>query len=768
MVAIVAAVVTQSALADPSKPAAGAVAADPLTTGALPVSDSKAADSKAAGAAEPQPATATDSKPANEQPVAAKAPDTPTPSTSAPVADKPATSGSTPAQSADKKDETAAPGASDQKSSAQSKPADAKPTEKTAAAASEPAKVEAPAESAAVAPPPPPPADPVIEALRKKLADKAFAGRDVSSQDLAAMADFYGARASPLWVHESVYGDKGKAIIGELKKADDWGLESSDFQVGDLASGSSADQQADAEARLTMKAMKYARFARGGRLDPLSLSNILDMKPPVKDSKTTLAELSAASDPAAYLRDLNPKHEGFRKLREVLLKMRGPAPEEEAIDPALLVKLPNGKTLKPGAKSDEVALLRKRLKIAAASADDEEVYGDDLAAAIKDVQKANGLRANGLITNRVRGILNAEGEPKKADPKREVDRVIANMERWRWLPENLGSFYVMNNIPEYTSEIYKNDKMVLKQKMIVGQPSWPTPILAADMTIVGMHPSWGMPPGIKMKELLPRVRSASSSGFDFFDQLFGGGSTGAGAIIRAYKLQPYCNGRAVSPDAVTADNIRNCSFTQPPGPDNPLGIVKFRFPNRHDVYMHDTPERGLFAQTMRALSHGCMRVDEPKRTAEIILGEDKGWSADKVEGLFAGSTEVQLSKPVPVYLVYFTARVGEDGKLQRYTDIYGHDERVMTALRGRPVRYTAPEAVDEQDTDPGPTAEAPPARSRATSVSDAGADTLDDTPPPAAKSKKSRNNRQANKASKRKSRSAGDILSDSFSGVFLN
>jgi len=545
--------------------------------------------------------------------------------------------------------------------------------------------------------------------------------------------------------------------------------------VGELQAGASADQQSEAEARITLMALKYARFARGGRLDPVSLSNILDMKPPVKDSKSVMKELSAADEPDAYLSGLNPKHAGFKKLREALLKARGPAPAEEAVDPALLVKLPDAKQLKPGVEDDEVKLLRKRLKIEASSTDEERTYDDKLVDAIKDVQRANGMKANGLLTNRVRAILNKEGEPKKANPSENVDRIIANMERWRWLPENLGAFYVMNNIPEYTSEIYKGDKIVLKQKMIVGQPSWPTPVLAADMQFVITHPSWGMPPGIKMKELLPRVQAASS-GFDFFDQMFGGGS-GAGAIIRAYKLQAFCNGHQVDPDSVTASNIRNCSFTQPPGGDNPLGIVKFRFPNRHDVYMHDTPERNLFGQSMRALSHGCMRVEEPKRTAEVILAQDKGWSAEKVDGLFAGSNDVTLDKPVPVYLVYFTARVDDDGHLDRYADIYGHDDRIIAALRGRPVRYIAREAIEPDehgpDDDARPSAsiapaapdDAPAKAKTGTAVSDAGSDLLDDTPP--AKGKKGKKSeKQVN--NKRKPRTAGDIFTDSFGGGFLN
>ena len=343
---------------------------------------------------------------------------------------------------------------------------------------------------------------------------------------------------------------------------------------------------------------------------------------------------------------------------------------------------------------DQIALLRQRLKVAADKPEDEKRYDDKLVAAVKAYQQAAGIKASGILNNQTRAAMNKEGEPKTAaDPKSAVDRLLANMERWRWLPADLGPFYVMNNIPEFASEIWKGDELKLRQKMIVGQPSWPTPVLSASMEFVIFHPSWGMPDGIKMKELLPRLKRAGSG--SFLEQLFGGGSGGA-QVLQDYKLQATLNGRPVDPNSIdwSTVDIRKFGFTQPPGGDNPLGLVKFRFPNSHNVYMHDTPQRELFKQTFRALSHGCMRVEEPLRTAQVILAEDKGWSEDKVSELYRGGNSITLDKPIPVYLVYFTARVDDDGKLQTFGDIYGNDGRVIAALHGHAVRYVAPQALD--------------------------------------------------------------------------
>jgi murein L,D-transpeptidase YcbB/YkuD len=667
-------------------------------------------------------------------------PDTASPATT-PAEPTPSTAAVTPSDTAPATPSAGTPASSPAPTESATAPASANPAQP---------EVQPSTPSAAAAAAPETLVSPVVEAARRKLAEKSLVGKDNLAPDVAAAADYYSTHKEPLWINDGSYNEKAKSVISDLRKADDWGLESSDFVIPNLASSADTDAQGAAEAQLTLSALKYARFARGGRLDPVALSNILDMKPPVKDPKVVMRELAEASHPGPFLRGLNPHHEGFEKLRQELLKARGAIVEEEPTDPAEQVRLPRGKLLRLGVRDDQVALLRQRLKVPSESPETNDLYDQGLQDAVKDYQRANGLNPDGLVGNGVRNAL------KRIDPSRNVDRLIANMERWRWLPENLGSFYVMNNIPEFTSEIWKGKERVLSQKMIVGQPAWPTPMLAANMQYVIFHPSWGMPDGIKAKELAPRLRQSSSSGFDFFDQLFGGGGGSGGArVIEAYKLQVSYNGHPIDPNSVnwnTAD-ISRYSFTQPPGPDNPLGLVKFRFPNRHDVYMHDTPERGLFGQTNRALSHGCMRVGEPRRTAEVILQEDKGYSPEKVGELWNSGADVTLSKPVPVYLVYFTARVNEEGRLETFGDIYGNDNRVMSALRGHPVRYTAPEAIDPTEADqPG-------------AISDAGSDaTIDDAPSPV--TRKGRNNKRT--ASKKNPMTPATTLQDALSSIFLN
>ncbi|MBV1694186.1 MAG: L,D-transpeptidase family protein [Hyphomicrobiales bacterium] len=271
----------------------------------------------------------------------------------------------------------------------------------------------------------------------------------------------------------------------------------------------------------------------------------------------------------------------------------------------------------------------------------------------------------------------------------KIRRVEVNLERWRWMPDDAGAFHVWNNVPEQLTRVMRDGKSVLEEKIVVGKPNTPTPMFSADMRFVIFHPSWGVPDGIKANELGPQLRRASQSG-----GLFGWGSgEGVAAVLRRHDLQVSYGGRPIDPGSVdwSSVDIRRFHFTQPPSGRNVLGVVKFRFPNRFDVYMHDTPERHLFANGTRAFSHGCMRVQNPVRLAEVILQHDKSMSADQVRSFVSrgGQSEVTLSTPVPVHNTYFTARVDEAGVLHLHPDIYGMDARVASALAGRPVQVAA-------------------------------------------------------------------------------
>jgi L,D-transpeptidase YcbB len=536
-----------------------------------------------------------------------------------------------------------------------------------------------------------PATDPILEEVRQQLAQPARG--TVDRGDRAALVTFYGeTSAAPLWVKADGFTARARHALAEIRRAEDWGLSVAAFELPQLASSEARPSAlAGAEIKLSLAALEYARHARGGRLDPSQVSRSFDQKPTLLDPKDVMAALAATETPGTYLQGLHPKQAQFERLRQALLKApAGGSRPDPSAEPA--IELPNGPTLRPGMEHPHVAFLRQRLEVPA-RAGARDVYDDALAEAVMAFQRQKGIRpADGVISSRTRAALNGGARPAEISPASDLQRIIANMERWRWMPEDLGKFYVWDNVPEFTARVVKNGRLVHQAKIIVGKPETQTVMFSANMRYVVFGPEWGVPDSIKIKEILPYLRPG---GYGIFGG-FGGTDT---RVLERHNLRVSYNGRPV--DASQVDwsqvDIRRFTFIQPAGASNVLGAVKFRFPNRHDIYMHDTPQRELFEKSVRAFSHGCMRVQNPGKLAEILLGEDKGWSAEHVRDLMArgGNNEITLATPVPVHVTYFTAVAGEDGHVKFQADLYGHDRRLIAALAGKPLPLEpAPNAND--------------------------------------------------------------------------
>ena len=545
-----------------------------------------------------------------------------------------------------------------------------------------------------------PATDPIILAVRD-LISKPIAG--VDKADMAALVAFYASRATgPVWIKDGAYNAPAQSVIKTLKEADNWGLEAKAFPVATLEGASDPTSAAKAEVSLATALLRYAHFASGGRVDPSTLSRVNDMRGTFADPVQVLAAVATTQTPGTYLTGLHPAHPQFHKLREALLvALHGaPAKEELQTPDAPKLALKESASVKPGGRHPDVPLIRAFLNVPPV-ASGPEVYDPALVAAVKAFQESHGLKANGFISNATRAAFS--GTPAKAklaaaDPRREVERIALNMERWRWMPVDMGAFHILDNIPEYTTRAVKDGQIIYTEKIIVGKPDTPTSVFSANMQFVIFHPEWGVPDGIKIKEIWPSLRRKTTAESDFFGI---GPSVSDTRILQRHNLRVSYNGRPVDASQVdwTKADPRAYQFIQPAGGTNVLGVVKFRFPNRHDIYMHDTPQRELFASTARAFSHGCMRVNNPRRLAEVILGEDKGWTPEKVGAALAGSgaQEVKLDRPFPVHVAYFTARVDDEGKLHTFSDIYGHDAKLASALAGRPVRLEEPSVAASED-----------------------------------------------------------------------
>src|SRR5262245_57739782 len=406
------------------------------------------------------------------------------------------------------------------------------------------------------------------------------------------------------------------------------------------------EAMAAAEIGLTFAVLKYARYARGGRVsDPSSMSKLLDYRPPLRRPKDVLTDIAAGDAPAAYLRSLHPHHEQFGGLRRLRLKLRG----------------------------------RRE-------GDGRFAYGGKLQTALPQLVRSE--------TQPSDASSSVAPGPEDADRTVRLGRILVNMERWRWLPADLGEFYVWSNVPEFLTRVVKKGETIHSDRVVAGQPEWATPAFSADMKTIVFNPSWGVPDGIKRKELLPLLRNSSRGDLV---SLFTGAQSSR-AVLEQQKLQAFYQGRQIDPNQVdwSIANIGAYEFRQPPGPTNVLGAIKFMFPNKHDVYMHDTPERDLFARSFRGLSHGCMRVADPRRLAAVLLAQDKGWSEQQVASLLDGGTrEVELTTGIPVHVTYFTAVVDRQGNLQTFSDLYGLDTRMGADLFGGKVPFVTPRYDDE-------------------------------------------------------------------------
>ena len=305
--------------------------------------------------------------------------------------------------------------------------------------------------------------------------------------------------------------------------------------------------------------------------------------------------------------------------------------------------IPAGPVLKVGMKDERVPLIRERFGLAierGPSTSQDIVYDTRVAAAVANFQTSNGLPASGTLTPRTIALL-SDGQPERLESD-----IVANMEVWRWLPREMGKDRIEVNLTEYTARLYRNDAPVYKTRVVVGKTTTPTPVFSNKMQFLIVNPYWNVPLSIVKKEMMPKAATDP----EFFTR-------------HGYELVQH-GGRTY--------------VRQPPGDANALGRIKFMFPNEHSVYLHDTPSKSLFAQDHRAFSHGCVRVDQPFRFAEAVLGG--AWTEQKVRGMIGGKERtVNLPEALPIHLMYFTTNV-EDGKLQVREDIYGYMRKVKTLL----------------------------------------------------------------------------------------
>lgn len=546
--------------------------------------------------------------------------------------------------------------------------------------------------------------DAVELVVQDRLAESFRDPGEYEKREHGALVEFYsGRKEEPVWVDEDGMTSRAHAVMDTLRRAGDYGLDPADYDLPDEAIAAvgaeyPSERLAAAEIKVSRAALAYARHARGGRVEWSSVSKMLDPTLNLPDPLEVMEGLAGSDDPAAYLLDFQPKNPQFEALRQVLLDIRGDRPEEH-------VRLPEGPVLRQGESHPQIAILRERLDVpvtaanpeaardatdeapearsgdnlgeAAEEASDEapeEVFDASLETALKDFQRAKGLRVDGILGPNTRSALNG------GRPKNRVKTILTNMERWRWMPDDMDErLYVNVNIPEYRVRVFDKGKPVFTERVVVGKTENPTPLFSDEMEYLVFNPYWNVPNSIKVKEILPYLRRDTGG--------FGGGwfsPRSRPRVLARHNLYVKYRGRQIDASRInwSRANITKYHFYQPPGGQNVLGFVKFMFPNDHIVYLHDTPTKNLFERHPRTYSHGCVRVRNPRRLAEIIMSRDAGWSPRRIDAAIGSgrNQRVNLNEPVPIHLTYFTARVGEDGEVEYFSDVYGHDSRMVAAL----------------------------------------------------------------------------------------
>lgn len=509
---------------------------------------------------------------------------------------------------------------------------------------------------------------PPLNALDSAIKTRLSTAYDNAQRDTKAYNDaqklyyFYGARHfSPLWLKTGpdgkvAFSAAARDIIAVFKKSYLEGFRPSDYLTGaiDLSTVPTDPQSlADVETAFSAATIRYASDAMSGRIDPTSVSPNITQTPPRIDGADMLVKLARSDDPASILHGLDPTNREFVALKAELKKFYDGDVQKKIV-------IPSGGLIKLGETDRRVRLLRERLDLPAPKGA-ANVYDAKVEDAVKAFQARMGLSTDGVVGPVTLAALNGDAGVSKMD-------IIANMERWRWMPRDLGKFHVMVNIPEFRVSVVKNGLPTFSTRVVVGKPDKQTPEFSDKIEFVVVNPYWNVPASIATNEIVPHIlANPNYLASQNMEAIYGG---------------KVINASTVDWSQVDRASLNTLKFRQRPGRGNALGNIKFLFPNSHNVYLHDTPSKYLFSRPYRAFSHGCVRVQHPMDFASALLVSEPNLTAAKLESMFGNNERwFRLKHSIPVHLAYFTLRVEPDGTIRSYGDIYGQNKKLIALLQ---------------------------------------------------------------------------------------
>ncbi len=508
-----------------------------------------------------------------------------------------------------------------------------------------------------------------------------------------AILKFYAKRGfRPVWTSLEGIEQRAFPVLERLARSGEEGLDPAMYRLpsvwgvnGDLEQiEGDAAKLAQLDIELTAAALRYAGHASGGVVNPNRLSAYHDLHPPRVGADTALKRLAESADPAQWLGSLLPRHRAYRIMRAALKRL-GAGEKEEPLAP-----IAAGPLIRPGGYDTRLPLIREYLirfgflsksepagnrKMAAAETgadgvvsdavpeDDINIYDEKTERAVREFQRKSGLKPDGIIG---KGTLRAFSRRRGGGRAARARKIALNMERLRWMPRDFGATHFLVNQPAFEVYLVRNGRTVWKTRVIIGKPNHQTAFFSDQMEMVVFNPYWGVPQSIITREMMPKLLRDPSyldrKGFEVYNR--------RGQRVSSSSVDWYAYGGA----SKVPFDVR-----QPPGGKNALGHIKFLFPNKHSIYMHDTPSRSLFNSSRRAFSHGCVRVQNPLKLAELVTGLPQGEVQSRID---AGKNErMPLKRKIPVHLAYFTVWPDDAGRLHGYADVYGRDRLLDTAMK---------------------------------------------------------------------------------------
>lgn len=484
----------------------------------------------------------------------------------------------------------------------------------------------------------------------------------VTGVEKAQFSFFYQTIEAPAWKDQAGnLNTKGQALISVLQTADQHGLKPSDYGV--------TAYQSYTDKLLTKAALRYIHDLNAGRIAPKEIDSELYIYPRAVEAGRVLVEIYNSRDLSKAFERLAPGYPEYRFLKKKLAQFR--ELEKAGGWPVLSAS----QTLRPGDKGEEIVILRKRLaaqNYLSKNEPDSPVFDDEVRKAIENFQHHHGLNPDGYVGPKTRAALNVPVSER-------IGQIIINMERWRWLPDDLGKRHMRINIPGFHLKVFEGHDAKIEMPVIVGKPYRKTPVFSTVMTDVIFNPYWHVPVNIAFSHIIPEIIKdpgyLDRQGFEVLQY-------GEDGQLRSVN----------SPNDLLWSSFSKGSFPyllrQKPGIINALGHVRFSIKNNMSIYLHGTPNHGLFAQQERARSSGCIRVENPLGLLKYVLRGNTAWPESKIEELYYRHEQTEHLKPqmvplkeqIPVHIVYWTAWVKDDDYIYFSEDVYGRDKILFDVL----------------------------------------------------------------------------------------